>query len=339
MKILIIGLNWLGDVIMSFPAISSAAVSAGSKIDVLTRPQIAEIYAFHPGIGRIYKTDTRQALWRIFRDLIAVRKACYDRIIVFPKSFRSAIDAFICGSKSRTGYRNQFRDFLLHDAVKLPDDFAELHESRLYVDLIGYSGLHAFESPLPTINIPNETLRNTLVKYDLANRGDIAVIAPGGLYGSAKRWPIEYFAQLAKDIYSTMGYHVVLTGSKSDEPSCQTIREKVGCRVTDLSGKTGISELIHLLKVSRIVFANDSGAMHLAALTKTPLVVAVGPTDPVRTGPLTSRAAIVKGDSCPLKPCRKAVCPMSDHRCMKSITPQMMLTAALSLLASHSISA
>ena len=146
------------------------------------------------------------------------------------------------------------------------------------------------------------------------------VFAPGAAFGAAKRWPPERFAQLADLIQQEFAVPILLTGSENERPIMEEICNKSCAELVDLSGQTSFSQLAFLLLKGKALIANDSGTMHLGALTQIPTVVPVGPTDMVRTGPLNKNSRIVSNDSCPLAPCRKKVCPRLDHLCMVNIS-------------------
>ena len=331
MKTLFIGLNWIGDLIMSFPAISAAAIRGKRKVDILTRPHLAELYSFHPGVGTAFGLDNRSLL-RSLPAIRALRQHQYDRIIVLPNSFRAALTAFACGSSRRVGYVGQLRGLLLHRAVENPENLVKIHESSLHLALVQEAGFDAFESPLPTPVIPEAEKRETLRSFGLREDSPFALFAPGAAFGPAKRWPADRFLKLGREVIETMGYRVVLTGGRDDRAVNASIAGAIGSTALDLAGKTSLTQLVHLIRSAAIVFANDSGTMHLAALTKTPVVVPVGPTDMTMTGPMSAMAAIVSGETCPIQPCRKRNCQRADHLCMNSISPEAVLNAARELL-------
>jgi len=334
MKVLVVGLNWVGDVIMSFSAIANAAIGSTEKVDVITRPHLAPLYKLHPGIGNICAMDTKRPFWRLLPEILRLRRRAYDIIVVFPHSFRSALHAFLCGGSLRAGYASEGRSVLLTLALPIPARFEKQHESSLHVHLVAAAGLPDITAPLPTVKLPSDLRTATLQHFGLKSDEDYAVIAPGAAFGEAKRWPAERFAEVALRIHHLLGWRVVVTGSNNETEIALTARVAAALPglALDLGGRTSLDELIRILACSRLLLANDSGTMHLGALLKVPLVVPVGSTDMARTGPLAELAALVRTDSC-RKVCRQSVCPQGTNDCMRSISVDAMMDAIKELLA------
>ncbi|MBI3038683.1 hypothetical protein HYY75_06500, partial [bacterium] len=145
-KNLVIGLNWVGDVLLSFPAIYDMGIN--EKVDIITRPHLSELYRLHPSVGKVWKVETKRPLWEFMTPLLAVRKMRYDKIVVLPRSFRSGMASFICGGKERIGYRGELRDLLLNKAVSLPQNYEKIHESQLHSFLVSKAGFKAFGKKL-----------------------------------------------------------------------------------------------------------------------------------------------------------------------------------------------
>ncbi len=326
MKVLVVGLNWMGDVIMSFPAIHQCSAGKQTAVHILTRPHLADLYKLHGGIERIWEVDTKNKLWYNIEIFGKVRRERFDRILVFPRSFRSAFTAFLCGGKERIGFVGEFRNFLLNRSIPIPDNISGIHESGLYKKLTAGAGFADTTLPFCPVGFPSEKVEGIRKRFGLPRNDPFAVFAPGAAFGEAKRWNTSGFAELAKALVKKTGFFAVTTGSVAESRLTAEVAGAATDRIYDLGGKTSIEDLAVLLSNARLVVANDSGTMHLAALFNTPLVVPVGPTDMTRTGPMSENHILVHGNSC-IPPCRKRECARGDHRCMSSITPGMMLEA------------
>ena len=323
MKVLIMGLNWIGDIVMSAPALTKAAQKY-EKVDILTRPHLAEVYNFIPGINKVISFPTNGSLPQIFKHIKQVRKEKYDKIFILPCSLRTAAIAFLCGAKETIGYAHEGRSILLSSAIKKPDNYTKIHEAKLHAKLVLESTI---EDAMPSIMPPvrsNKDIAKTMQKIGLQPDQAFFIMAPGAAFGGAKRWPPEYFAQLANKIYAKYNAPTLLTGAKADIEVVEQIEKLADKTTINLVSKTSIKELLFLLSAAKAVIANDSGTMHLAALWQTPTLVPVGPTDMVRTGPLNEFAATITGTPCPITPCRKRECSRDDHICMRSISPDRM---------------
>lgn len=331
MKILLFGLNWVGDVVMSFGALANAAIGAGEKVDIVTRPHLEPLYHLHPGVGRLWAVDTRRPFWRLLPTFLRWRREGYDTILVLPRSFRSAWQAFLAGGRMRVGYAAEGRSPLLTLALPLPARHDQMHEAKLHAHLVAAAGLPDYTAPLPTPHLDATRVTATLARFGLQPDEDFFVVAPGAAFGEAKRWPAERFAEVALRLTQLLGWRAVVTGTAPETGLTARVAGGLGGTGVDLGGRTTLEDLIHLLSRSRLLLANDSGTMHLGALLKTPVAVPVGSTDMARTGPLSDRAVLVKTDAC-RRACRKSVCPRGTHDCMRSIGVDQMVAAVTGLL-------
>lgn len=331
MKALIFGLNWIGDVIMSFPAIN--AINKRIQIDVLTRPHLAELYAFNNRITNIVKVPTNSGFAELLPYIKSVRKQKYDKIIILPNSLRTALIGCLCGSETY-GYKSEGRSIFLSKPVPKPDNFQLIHESELHKQLIGKALEINENSQLVTLELKkSDTFYLLKKRFSLPESGKFIVIAPGAAFGSAKRWPEEKFVELSKMLIQKFNYKILLTGGTAEAQTAEKITKSDSESIINLAGKTSLTELLHLIGNSELLIANDSGTMHLSSLTNTPVAVPVGPTDMIRTGPLHNKSAIVTSEyDCPILPCRRRVCRYAHQNCMTSITAEMMLDKITALL-------
>ncbi|HNW33410.1 MAG TPA: lipopolysaccharide heptosyltransferase II [Candidatus Ozemobacteraceae bacterium] len=338
MKTLFLGLNWIGDIIMSFPALAHAAARSGGTVDVLSRPALAPVYSLLPCVGRIIAMDTKRPFWRLLPEISAVRKRRYDRISILPRSFRTAFMALLCGGTVRRGYGGEGRSLFLHEAVPVPAWAERVHESRLHLALasefIPDTSPDASPAPMPHLSsIDQAGAQHTRNRFGLPENGSYAVLAPGAAFGDIKRWPAERFAMLGVHLRDRHGLTIVVTGTAGEAALTANVASTIGRRAIDLAGRTSLCELFDILSGATLLACNDSGTMHLGAALKTPLLVPVGPTDMNRTGPMSDRAAIVTGLPCPDGvPCRKHECRHGNRVCLDSVTTEAVSQAADNLL-------
>jgi len=148
-------------------------------------------------------------------------------------------------------------------------------------------------------------------------------LCPGAEYGPAKRWPAEYYADVAKAKLDE-GWEVWLFGSENDAPVSGAIQSLTGNRCLDLSGKTTLSEAIDLMSLTTAVVTNDSGLMHVAAALGRALIAIYGSTDPGHTPPMSEEASILYL-SVECSPCFERECPFGHYRCLRDIMPDTVL--------------
>jgi len=318
MKTIVIGLNWLGDIVMSAPAI--VAASETSDVHVVTRPHLSEIYQLLPGRITIHQIATNEPFHKLIRALKPLRQLKADQVIALPDSWRAAILARACAANRSIGFANQLRGLLLTETVTKPADFKEMHESDLHFMLVNKAGLASKKPPMPVYRPARQLQSKVLGKFGLCENDNYMVIAPGAAFGSAKRWPPEKFAELARLISDYYQIPIILTAGSNETNLTRYICDEGRGRLIDTAGQTSLTELACLLSGATALIANDSGTMHLAALCGIPTVVPVGPTDMIRTGPLNTRFKAISTDICPQAPCRQRICPRQDQICMQNIS-------------------
>ena len=330
MKIIVIGLNWLGDIIMSLPALIAASQTC--ETHVVTRPHLAEVYSLFELPLHVHAVSTNAWPHEVFRQLRPLRRLAAEQTIVLPDSLRAAMLAKAVGTASSTGYATQWRSLFLGRAIAKPADFTQMHEADLHYGLCRAASL---------CSEPN---RPRLKKYGCSDAEFAAlaaklqlppkymVMAPGAAFGAAKRWPPERFAALADLVAANMKLPVVITASASEQTIVDEICSNARASLISAAGRTSLRELGCLLSRAEALAANDSGTMHLAALYQTPTVVPVGPTDMIRTGPLNPNfAAVTASGVCPIAPCRQRTCPRHDHACMLAIPPEAVYAELIRL--------
>jgi heptosyltransferase-2 len=257
----------------------------------------------------------------------------YDQAIVLQNSFKSALIPWFARIPKRTGWLGEFRHIILNDVRKL-----NKKRYPLMIEQFMALGLEAHESlpelyPYPEFKVEPNAREKTLAKFNSAHpilsERPVLALGVGAAYGPAKRWPAEYFAQIAKQKHAE-GWDIWLFGSQADRSITDTIMQLTENHLkknyVDLSGRTELFETIHLLSLVSGVVTNDSGLMHMAAALKKPLIALYGSTSPTFTPPLSIGAKILKLDlAC--QPCFERTCPLIHHRCMRDLTPSHVLTA------------
>ncbi len=324
--IIVIGLNWLGDVVMSLPAIS-AACSTGREVHVVTRPHLADVYWLSDLPVVVHNIPANNNPLKIIKAIKPLSKILASSAITFPDSFRGAVMAKLCKTGNAIGFDVQARGFLLDKKIQKPKDYTLIHESKLHYILMREAIPELPEKipDLPHCYFSKDDWNRISSKLKINNEKEFIVLAPGAAFGAAKRWSPEYFAEITKMIAEKYkDYQIVITGGVNEIAISKEIADKSGISVIDLTGRTNLEELACLLSQAKAMIANDSGTMHLAALYRTPTVVPVGPTDMKRTGALNENFIPVIANNCDKIPCRQKVCPLKTDACMKSLKPPLV---------------
>jgi heptosyltransferase-2 len=300
---------------------------ANLEIDVLAPPWVAPLLARMPEVTRILDSPFRHGGldWPTRRRTgEQLRSERYDQAIVLPNSWKSALVPFYAKIKKRTGYRGEGRYFLLNDIHKL-DKAKHPELVQRYAALAG--PLDGTANKLEArLQSTREQQAAALTAHSLAADAQPVIFCPGAEYGPAKRWPSEYYAELAQQ-YGTLENPVLLLGSPKDAPVGDEIVAKSKGSARNLAGKTSLFEAIDLLAAARLVVSNDSGLMHVAAALQRPQVALYGSSSPAYTPPMNDKAKIVSlGIEC--SPCFERVCPLGHFKCMRDMSPATVAKAA-----------
>ena len=325
-KILIIGPSWVGDTMLMQPMLARLKQRhPDSHIDVLAPPWTAALLRAMPEVAEvIINPFPHGALQLLARYQLGkrLRAARYDQAIVLPNSFKSALVAFFARIPLRTGFVGEARYGLLNDARWLIKQRYPLMVER-YAQL-AEDDRGDIPHPLayPRLEISAAQRDATLHKLGLTLDKPIAVFCPGAEYGSAKRWPVAYFAETAQRLQQ-QGYAVWLIGSAKDKTVANKIIAMGNPACLNLCGSTDLTDAIALLACAKLVVSNDSGLMHLAAALNIPTLALFGSSSPQFTPPLSAQAHIIRINiAC--SPCFKRECPLGHFNCMIKLTPNLV---------------
>jgi len=338
-RILIVAPSWVGDAIISEPLVARLRAARGfAGIDVLAPAWCAPVYARMQGIRRIVDSALRHGRldWTQRRELArALSAQDYAQAIILPNSWKSALVPWFARVPRRTGYVGEQRWGIVNDLRRLDRNALPRLVDR-YAALATHPGEVAAAASAPVL-VPDAANRDAAVRaLGLHVDGGIAVLCPGAEFGPAKRWPPEYFADLAQRFLAD-GLEVWLLGSPNDKSATGGVLAAAGDAggaIRDLSGRTDLGTAIDLLSLASIVVSNDSGLMHAAAAVGAPLVALFGSSSPAYTPPMSATAKIARIDiAC--SPCFKRECPLGHFRCMRDLAPPAVYDLARAELCSR----
>ncbi len=329
-RILVRSTNWIGDAVMTTPALAALrAHYPQAEIVLLANPLVAELFQFHPSIDRVIIYDRKgyhrgfSGLWRIARELRANR---FDAAILLQNAIEAALIAVLALIRKRAGYTTDGRRLLLNYPVPVTDEDKRCHHTDYYLGLLAQLGITGGNGHLCLACSHAEQQWAQSVLPD----GDVIAINPGAAYGSAKRWLPERFAEVGDALSERYGATILLTGGPGEIEIGRDIAAAMRCQPVNMIGKTSVREMMALLSHSRLLVTNDSGPMHVAAAFSVPIVAVFGPTDHTTTSPAAENVKIVrKPVDC--APCLLRQCP-TDHRCMTAITAADVVAAVTQLL-------
>lgn len=336
-NILIRSTNWVGDAIMTTPAVKAIRQNfPDAKISILAKPWVKDVFAANPCIDHVIVYDSmhrHKGLRGRVRLAKELAEQGFDLAILLQNAFEAAWLAYLARIPRRAGYNTDARSLLLTHSVPLKKETKKIHQAYYYLRMLEGLGLNVEGEPKLFLSPPPDAAtwaQKALFEAGVREDDNLIGINPGAAYGPAKRWLPERFVELARMLTRQADAKVVVFGTNADRKVGEGALAKAPERVINMAGKTTLGQVMALMARCRVFITNDSGLMHVASALHVPLVAIFGSTNPVTTGPFSDRAVIVRKDiDC--SPCLKTVCPI-DFRCMKEIMPEEIFAATLKML-------
>jgi len=308
--------NWLGDMVMATPFLQCLRESLDGELWAVGKPSAMALYHGLDFFDRFFLYDGKGLVG--FLDLVsAVRNGRFDRGIVLPHSFRSALLFSFAGVPERIGYRRNGRGFMLHTIIKESPSQPEPTVEHYLRVLDALSAARTAETPF--LRVTEEEERRFDEKFpDVA--GGYAVFIAGAEYGPSKRWPDAYFSRLADMLTERYPLRVYLLPGKGEERIASRIRDGANCKERVEVKSMDVRELKVCLGRASVVVSNDTGPRHISAALRVPTVVILGPMDERYTRYPGGFTYTVCKDV-PCRPCNMRRCN-SDHECLKGVSPE-----------------
>ena len=301
MKILVVGPSWVGDSVMAqtlYKRIKKELPS--SQIDVMSPHWSLALLERMPEVCKKIVSPFSHGETKLlerYRLGQGLKKENYDRAIVLTNSLKSSLIPYFARIGVRTGWLGEFRYGLIND-IRSSKELKKSLMVEKFAALSLYEENYSIENlTFPELEIDFANQRKFLEEFSIDYSKNTMAICPGAEFGPSKRWPAEYYAEIAK-FYVNKGWNVLCIGSKNDEDIGIEIGSlnNLGCNESfiNLIGKTSLQDAIDILAFTEKVVTNDSGLMHIAAAVKTPLVALYGPSSPEYTPPLISKKKILR---------------------------------------------
>lgn len=340
-NILVREVNWVGDAVMTLPALRALRnAHKDDRISVLAKETVLPLFENDPNVDALisYSKAHEKLLGKLSLSSM-LRAEKFDEAILFQNAFDAALITFLAGIKKRIGYNRDARGLLLTQRIPVNERTLKLHHVSYYLNLLIEAGIVA-PYMLPWIYL---TLAERLSARETLQplKHPVIGINPQAAYGSAKCWPANNYLSVIKHIVAELNGSVVIfgtdTANKLPVDSLKDIVTENTCM--DLTGKTTLRQLCALISECDAVITNDSGPMHIAYATATPLVAIFGSTSFELTGPPQipkdcqfSFPSKILHNSLDCSPCFKRTCPHGHLKCMTSITPEQVSEALKNIL-------
>ncbi|MGD2080783.1 MAG: lipopolysaccharide heptosyltransferase II, partial [Nitrospirota bacterium] len=322
-NILIRGVNWVGDAVMSMPAIRAIRKAyPGARISLLVKPWVAPLFDKSPDIDDVVLYGEQfEGLAGRLRLAWALRRKRFDRAILLQNAFDAALIAYLARIPERVGFGRDFRSFLLTKPVEFGGEDRRMHHIDYYLELLKRAGIEAPHSD-PWIHLSLEERLQAREKLKGLRR-PVVGINPGAQFGPAKQWMPERFASLTTKIVEDLGGSAVVFGGHGEAALADSIlgaSSVDSARAVSMAGKTTLRELVGLVSECDALVTTDSGPMHIGYATGTPLVAIFGSTSPALTGPVGYGHKVLRHEA-ECSPCFDRECTEEEKmRCMEAVT-------------------
>ncbi len=315
-KVLFIRLRLMGDIVFTIPAVQVYKKKyPNSEIFYAVEQRFREVAEIIPGIKEVISLPDRMRT----KDLLQFRKAMKQKgiqtVIDFHSGPRSALLTFLSGAKIRIGYRTPNRNWAYNYLAPRKFGNTPLHSVYNQARLLTPLGIDAKElSPYPDINIDKEQISDDVRK---AIKLEKKIVIHIGAKKRYRDWGIEKFASLIEKLILEK-FHVFLIGKgREEEARGKILKDRFD--LYDFSGELSIKEIVFLISHSDIYFGADSGPLHLASLTRTPIVALYGPNIPEISGPYREEQVKIIQMKLDCIPCPQKSCKFDEIKCMEGI--------------------
>jgi heptosyltransferase-2 len=342
-RIIVRGANWVGDAVMTVPALREIRrLFPAAHITLATRPWARGLFAGAEFIDEL-QIHEGSGLRAVVQQVRQWRKQNFDLAVLFPNSLETALVASLARVPLRFGYATDGRQALLTHPLAVPEWRGTKHEVYYYLRIVAelewlLKQEQTFLDTQPNGALEISSGRKAAARDFLRTHGvecghdgrKLIAICPGSTNSRAKRWPTERFAVLADQLINELPADVIVIGSQSElEVSHEVVRQMRNQPVV-LTGKTDLAELVAVLSQVDLLVTNDTGPAHIASALGRPTLVIFGPTNPLTTRPFSPLGEIMR-EPPDCAPCMLRDCPI-DHRCMTAISAAAVFARAAAML-------
>jgi heptosyltransferase-2 len=326
-RILVKEVNWLGDLVMSLPALRAVrAAFPAARLSVLIKSELASFFDGSTWVDEVipYRVGRSFAGLADRRHVVAeIRSRRFDLAILFPRSFESAFWTALARVPRRLGFAADGRGLMLTHKTPRPSTLRRTHQVFDYLFLLRSTlGIEADRSAVaPDVHAPHRRTMAAWLRDRRRRRGPLIALAPAAAYGPAKEWPVARYAAVVDVLAEHHDAECVLVGAPAEHARCEMVAQASRHGALIAAGETTIGQAIALLSLCDGFAGNDSGSMHLAGALGLPTVGIFASTNPQRTGPLGPRArSLYHPIAC--SPCLARTCRYGHYQCLQQVTPE-----------------
>jgi len=344
-KILIVRLRRAGDIIMTTPAVTLLRKHfPAAKLAYLVEEPFRRLVEGNPDLDRVIAVSPKPPFADFIRFIREVRNEAYDILIDLHGGPRASWITFWSGAKVKAGYEIKGKRFLYDVRVSRRGAGGPVHSVQNHANLVRALGAEFGDSEIPPLSLP-AAKPEEIVRVEAILRGAKDDNAAGKEFklvvlhiGAGNRfrdWGKENLSALVKLLAALPNVRIALVGADADRGVQDEILAGGAAAVLPLAGRLNFIEVRELIRRAALFVGPDSGPMHLAASTETPIVAYFGPTLPAHFAPWrpswTKTVILQKDLSC--RPCPQRECVTDDFRCLLAIGPDEVFAACRPFLA------
>lgn len=323
-RVLVVKMSSLGDLFHALPVVNRIHEEWGALVDWVTNESYVRLVDRFGPVNRVIGFPRKNFAARSGKFLRNLRRDKYDYVFDMQGLLKSSLVARAARADKRIGPSfHREGAHLFYNDVAGPRN-KNRHAVDENADLLDYLKIDRGELHCP-------------IEFDHPEG-----LPPGPKIGllpcsrwKTKNWPTEYFIEAAKTLKDKA--HIYVFGSLEDRDACKEIARRAGHEITDMCAKTSLIELGGWLKAMDLVITVDSGPMHIASAVGTPVLAVFGATDFKRTGPYGNQHRVLYREELGCRPCFSRTCqlPEKDVRCLKGLTSERVIDAALEMMAQN----
>lgn len=330
-RLFIKGVNWIGDAVMTTPALDHLRHSfPKTHIVLMARPSVAPVYEHHPALDEVWVEDESKSPGQFMKAVARIRRGKFDAGVCFPNSFRTGLLMHLGGVGKRYGFKRHGRGWLLNRGVPYPDSLNGIHQVHHYLYIIEELCGKLQEKPLLHVEpgeIERGDIERLLLQHGLPGGRPLIGIAPGSVNSNAKRWPAQYYAELIEELDQICDGAYILLGGPGERDVIEEVSRKTHAQTYHFGSEVNLSQAVALFSRLDAFVGNDAGGMHLAAAFNIPMAAVFGPTRSDETSPFSSLARVVR-EPVECAPCMLRECPLtgeSHHQCMHKVSVKRVI--------------
>lgn len=333
-KVLLVRLRRIGDVVMTTPAIMALRKGLPSAhISYVIETPYRDLIEGNPYVDRVIVLPRPMSTKNFMNIVRAIRKERFDAAIDFHGGPTASLLTLFSGARKKIGYRIKYKSFVYD--IKLPRGrtAGHLHSVENHINLVKALGIRVPAFPPLFLPEPLESEKKKIHDFFSANHiGESRVVVLHiGAGNEFREWGIDNWAKFVSILSKKQDLNIVMIGAPEETGIAGQILEGQPSSVLSLVGKLKLRELKELIARASLYVGPDSGPMHIAASTATPIVAYFGPNLSAYNSPWQARSIIIEKDlSC--RPCNQRRCISGDFRCMQTITPEEVYAACTRFL-------